>query len=437
MELHYFMLLLIIILLSGPLGCSKKASVSTSDTPSTIDTTGDIQPSNNYLWVHHKAVSGALRYTHKEVTSGTWPDQCKVDLDASSPADRDIMCITETSELDLMHVGMNLEYNVPAHIKCPYVFSMAPYFFQYEAPRNDGTATPPLEPANVEVIDDQLLGNWSATATYTDGTTPNPYFVAQSGQYNCGFDYRNRKPAGPNCCEGYYNLKTTTTTTDGTTITNARVDWAGLRGNCLAGPALSLNPRFDNGFPMPIAWRMSEQVDTMSNFKTSSDISFSPVDNFKIFQNKLTTLEDKKLNFGNFEIGSLFNQKLGTTRFLANYTKGSTPRPYQDLIDYYQFEHPPGYNFLENYMDPRYFTILCTNSTEEVSARIRVQIREWNTLPELTLATEPTADEDDISGNETDFPEFPNHDYYDWEDTSGLERWNQTPSTSGYPGAGL
>ena len=116
----------ILVLFSGLIACSKKASVSTSDFSSNENTTGDIQPSKSYLWLHHKAVSGALRYTHKTVTSGSWPDLCKVDLDATSAADRDIMCVTETSELDLMFLGMNLEYNVPAHVKCPYVMTMAP-----------------------------------------------------------------------------------------------------------------------------------------------------------------------------------------------------------------------------------------------------------------------------------------------------------------------
>jgi len=425
------------LVLSGVVSCGKKSSVGTSESSSFVDTTGNIQPSNNYLWVHHKAVSGALRYTHKTVTSGTWPDQCKVDLDATSAADRDIMCITETAELDLMHMGMTLEYNVPAHVKCPYVVTMAPYFFQYEAPRNDGTATPPIEPASVFVDDNQVTGVWSATATYDDNTTPNNYFVAGSGEYRCAFDYRADLPVGPNCCQGYYNLQTKTTTNDGVSYTNARVDWGGQRGNCLAGPALSLNQRADDGFPIPIIWRMSEQVKSLSLQSNSLDVSMSPLDNFKLLEDKLVMLEDSKLNFGSFEINSLLEQKRGTSRFLANYTNGTTPRPYQDLIDYYGFDYPPGYNFLTNYMDPRYFTMLCVDAAEEVSARIRVQIREWNTLAELTAATEPTSNEDDLSGNETDFPGFPKHDYYDWEDTEALIRWNGVTSTVGYPGPRL
>ena len=296
----------ILVLFSGLIACSKKASVSTSDFSSNENTTGDIQPSKSYLWLHHKAVSGALRYTHKTVTSGSWPDLCKVDLDATSAADRDIMCVTETSELDLMFLGMNLEYNVPAHVKCPYVMTMAPYFFRYEPPRDTGVATPPIEPANVVVVDNQVTGTWSATATYADGTTPNTYFTAGSGEYTCGFDYSKQKPAGPNCCEGYYNLQTNTTTTDGTTITNTRVDWNGLRGNCLSGPAMTLHPISVSGFPIPLIWRMKEQLETMSPLKIASDrttdkISLSPLDLFRKSEKSFILDEEEKLNFGNFE----------------------------------------------------------------------------------------------------------------------------------------
>lgn len=429
----------VLLVFSGLTACGKKSGVSTSDFSSNENTTGDIQPEKSYLWLHHKAVSGALRYTHKAVTSGTWPDLCKVDLDATSAADRDIMCLTESTELDLMYLGINLEYNVPPHVKCPYAITMAPYFFRYEPPRDTGTATPPIEPANVVVTDNQVTGTWSAAATYADGTTPNTYFSSGSGEYTCGFDYSKLKPAGPNCCEGYYNLQTRTTTSDGTTITNTRVDWGGLRANCLSGPALTLNPPDESGFPLPVIWRMKEQLDTMSSLQSpasrvSTDISLSPLDLFKTTNERLVIAEDSKINFGNLEIGSLIDQKLGTTRFLANYTTGTTPRPFADILDYYAFEAPPGYDRLTNYMDPRYFTILCMDTSKEITARIRLQVREWNTNAALKLATEPTvAQEDDEDGDETDFPTFPNHDYYDWEDTTGLIRWNFTSSTSGYP----
>lgn len=431
------------LLFSGFIACGKKSNVSTSDFSSNDNTVGDIQPEKSYLWFHHKAVSGALRYTHKTVTSGSWPDLCKVDLDATSPADRDIMCLTESTELDLMYLGINLEYNVPAHAKCPYAITMAPYFFRYEPPRNTGTATPPIEPANVVVTDNQVTGSWSAAATYADGSTANTYFTAGSGEYTCGFDYSKLKPPGPNCCQGYYNLKTVTTTADGTTINNTRVDWGGLRANCLAGPAMTLNPPGEDGFPLPSIWRMKEQLDTMNAnqspaSKIAAEVSLSPLHLFKTYEKRLTVADDSKINFGNLEVGSLIDQKLGTTRFLANYTTGTTPRPFADIIDYFAYDAPPGYDQITNYMDPRYFTLLCLDNAHEVTARIRLQIREWNTSAALKLAKEPTtAQEDDESGNETDFPTFPNHDFYDWEDTTGLIRWNFAASSSGYPARSL
>jgi len=469
-------LLLAILCLLNITSCGKKSASSGTDTASSTTSGGDVQPSSNYLWAHHKAVTGAVRYTHKAVTSGEWTDQCKVDLDATSASDRDIMCVTETAELDLMHLGINLEYNVPAHVKCPYLITMPPYFFRYEPPRDDGTATPPIEPAYVDVTVNNVAGTYSATGYYSNHTTVNPYFTSGSGEYTCGFDYSKNIPAGPKCCQGKYTLVTTTIDPDPSDADPSRTktkvvvstgDWGGLHGSCLAGPALQLNPLYEDGFPMAVIWRMTEQAESLSSKSLKEKTFFSPIDAIKNFGDHLASSNiqsinfpnvngklnsfnkaqmksiktrdnvDPKLNFGSFEVDSLLKQKLGTTRFLANYTKGTTPRPFQDIIDYYSVEYPPGYNFLTNYLDPRYFNILCADTAKEITARIRVVIREWNTAAALKLATEPTADEDDATGNETDFPQFPNHDYYDWEDTYGLRRWNGASSATGYPGTSL
>ncbi len=435
-------------LLFGLISCNRKNTIGSSDFPSDIggtNGTGNSPPPKNFLWLHHKSVTGAPRYTHKDVTTGTWPDLCQVDLDAVNPADRDIMCTTETTELDLMHLGMNLQYNVPAHTKCPYVLTMAPYFYQYESPRTDGTPTPPIEPAVVVITDDRVSppGNWSAQAFYANGTTPNNYFEANNGKIRCGFDYTAQTPAGPNCCEGDYNLTTILIEPDDgggskTTYLNSRASWGGKRGSCLAGPAMELHPLYESGFPAPIIWRMKEHVEIASPLIATSTNSISPLDLFGILTPNLTlaseTKSEVKPNFGNFEIASLLVKKLLSSRYLANYTQGATPRPYQDILDY---NFPPGNNFYTNYMDPRYFTVLCMDTAQEVSARIRLRIREWNTAEALIKATEPTGNEDDIAGNETDYPAFPNQDYLDWEDTSNLYRWNGSASVSGYPAQSL
>lgn len=421
--------------------CGKKTEVGSTDSGSNASKGGDVQPTNNYLWAHHKAVPGSLRFTHKAVTAGAWTNQCKVDLDATNPADRDIMCVTESSELDLMSLGINIQYNIPAHAKCAYVTTMAPFFFQYEPPRNDLTATTAhTEPAYVEVVDNQVVGTYSATGYYTFGTTnPSLYLISGKGAYHCAFDYSLSE--GPNCCEGSYTEKLTLTVPeiapDGSSISKTTVTlsdkvWGGDRGNCLAGPALKLNPpkNPNSKFPSLLITRMEDQIEDANTLNVKSPKNnnklVTPIELFAPSEFKMMAepaIPNGK-NFGEFNIGSLLDDGFATTRFAATYIPGTTPNAFSDVLNYFDVEYPTGYKWYANYADPRYFTIICTDKHFEVNARIRLSVREWNTYSALKNATEPTAGEDNESGNETDFPTFPKHDFYDWSDGSGwMDSW--------------
>ncbi len=420
---NYLNIFALVISLAINLGCSKKTDFNGSSSSSSDGSgAGDTQPAKNFLWVHHKSVSGALRYTHKTVTTGTWPDQCKVDLDSTNIADRDIMCITESTELDLIHQGLTLEYNVPAHEKCPYVTTMAPFFFRWEPPRDDSVH---LEPVYVFVDDDQQAGTYTAAAYYDlAGTIPNPNFSYKKGSYKCGFNYSDVN--GPNCCEGKYSEAVKTTSVDPssgtvtTTYTSSEMDWNGDRSSCLDGPALKLNPNLDgkSNWPTPIIWRMKEQVGGGTALMSKTSLA-SPIElfaQFKTFAEDTTPVEKK--NFGTFEIKSLLDQGYSTTRPLATYySNASIPKAFNDILDY-----SPNKDLYSLYGDPRYFSVLCTNYAFEVTARIRVAVREWNTYPALQAATEPTANEDDNNDLEPDWPPaypYPNGDFLDWEDSGG------------------
>ncbi|MEY4615661.1 MAG: hypothetical protein RJB66_621 [Pseudomonadota bacterium] len=424
-------------------GCSKK-TVDTFETGSTDVPVVDTPPANNYLWLHHKAETGALRFTHQ---SGDWSKQCKVDLDSTNPAERDISCVVESTELDLMHIGMNIEYNVPAHIKCPYAATMAPYFFQYEPPRNDSAdnpipAKPHIEPIYVEYNQDTDAGTTSVAGYYDSGKVKaNPYIEMIEGGYTCSYNYA---PYGPNCCEGEYTELAIVKSGGITTKTLSTKNWGGKHSNCLNGPAMSLNPLNAEGWPAVLVWRMKEQVG--SQFKNDNDNTFqSPLEILDGIKIKLADSTPTK-NFGSFDVPSLITKGLGTTRYLATYKNGAVPRAFSDILNYYDSAYPPGYLWRANYADPRYYTMLCADHAFEITARIKLQIREWNTYSELKTAvenlTEPSSSEDNKSGNETDFPSFPNHDFYDWEDTSGWSsifdgNGNVTSGTGQFPGAVL
>jgi hypothetical protein len=427
---NYQIYILFIVSCTFIFGCAKKNPEVTGSSNLSSNTDGDLQPTANFMWVHHKAAPGVLRYTHKAVSSGPWTEQCKVDLDAVNGADRDIVCIADSTELDLMHTGINLQYNIPVNAKCPYVLTMTPYFFRYEPARYDSDDSPVpefphLPPGYVEIVDDKVNGTYTVTAWYDSSKTKaNPYFQQIPGGYRCGFDYSYVE--GPNCCPGKYALKTTTITTEtpaGETE-NSEGDWGGSATNCLAGPALKLNQGTgSNSWPSPKIWSMNAQGATQLKPKVLDSFQ-SPL---TLIQ-KLDGLEfkvaeeapaDGKEVFGNIEITSLFDDLFIHTRYVANYFTGTTPKAFSDILDYFDPEMPPGYLWKARYADPRYYTFLCLDSGEEVTARIRVMVREWNSYDALKIATEPTAGEDNSYGTESDFPEFPIHDHYDWNDTDG------------------
>lgn len=432
--------------------CSKsQSSGDSNDAPSTTDNgTNDVPPDKSYLWLHHKGVHGALRITHKAVTSGSWPDQCKVDLDATNPADRDIKCITETAELDLMHVGMTLEFNVPEHVKCPYAITMSPYFMRFEPPHltspyiTDGSVAQSIPPRFVYQEINEIAGTYSVSGFYNDPSSVSPVantnIIVTSSDgangYRCKFDYTGIR-GGVNCCAGDYTLITKTTASDSTvTINRSSANWGGKPGACLSGPATTLQKvDIDTGFPAAYYWRKEEQGFTNLLLQKKS------------FQNPIELMSElgpfaetspADPAFGKFEMKGIL-EDFYSSRYLANYFK----------------TEPPAFNILTSsstllyggytggsesfgrvdlsFHDPRYFTVICADANREVYARIQLQIREWNTYANLEKKTEPVNDEDDESGSE-DFPgsgsdDYDKADFADWEDP--------LPEGRVYPGSAL
>lgn len=433
-------LLVLLVSLSLQTGCAKKTVDEDTGSSTTTNNPDDTPPPRGYLWVHHKGVKGALRYTHLE---GDWSNQCKVDLDAATG--KDIACLTESTELDLMHIGMELEYNVPAHPKCPYVATMTPYFFQFEPPRVDGTPSalnkPHIEPSSIEAELDLITGVYTVKSSkYADGTTDNPYYKRTIDGLTCSFDHRDI--GGPNCCEGNYVYTLTEKSAAGSTTTIDIKNWSGSHANCLNGPAMELNES-STGWPSMRYWRMAEQADTLSASAPVRTFE-SPKELLGRFHGMLSDVKTAATtNFGSLKIASLFDKKFVTTRYLATYQASTAAKGFTDILNYYDVEYPPGYRYLASYADPRYYTILCMDQAQEVTARIRLRVREWNTRSALAQAKEPTSGEDNESGSEGDIPEFPLHDRYDWEDADS-KLWmptyeatgvrSSTGTTNGYPG---
>jgi hypothetical protein len=408
--------------------CGKKAEKSTSNSSVVVDDDdgNGALPPENYFYVHHKAEQGILRYTHKDVAAGAWSDKCQIDLDSEDPAARDITCKTESTELDLMHAGLTLKYNVPDHPNCPYLMVMTPFYFRHQPPTSVASEQPP---SLVTVTTDQGAG--TVTVTSDNGNV----IDYGGGAYGCRYDYSKVYEGGPDCCFGKYAEVAVTIPADPaneTTTTTTAKEWSGRVSSCLSGVGMEKQELTDDGWPMMTIYRLIEQSslldfkisgmgkEVMSPIKVERKPTVRPL--FSLASSSaLKNFADETtpggLLYGEISMEGIFKKKYGSTRYLSNYiadtSVASLPRAFSDIVNYFN----PG-NYYSRDGEPYYYTFICLDQGKEVYSRIRLMVREWNTYSALKAAQEPTSGEDDTSGNE-DFPNtppFPKADYTDWKD---------------------
>lgn len=192
-----------------------------------------------------------------------------------------------------------------------------------------------------------------------------PGYFNADGTAICNYDYTPTQ--GPDCCIGSYTLTKTTPTA--TTIESK--EWTGKPGNCAVTPAEEVKRDDLDNFPIPIYY-------------------FS-LDGF----NK--EFATKKRSFIDYDDSSLY---------YANYYTGTAPAAFKLTTS--PVNEPTGHP---------YYQWLCLDDAEEIIARIRVQIREWNDIDEFLLEG---AGNPDTTGTETDWGTNIN-DFKDWLDifTSG------------------
>jgi hypothetical protein len=230
---------------------------------------------------------------------------------------------------------------------------------------------------------------------YVAGPSPSPIahthanavsWIDSAKNPQCAFDYSTLE--GPNCCTGKYTLTITSIDASGVPSTDiSTAEWGGTPSECLDGPATTIDPKDGNGFPVYL-YRFVEGIGTNNVFEVP-----------KMLDNELTD-----------------PRKVGWNISAANYFTGPTPSP---------FLYPPhvfsaeGKAKLPSARRPaRYYEVQCLDRAEEMRARIRVQLREWN---DYTALQNRTAPGEDASGNENYYYEqyqtnYPYNDYWDWAD---------------------
>lgn len=313
-----------------------------------------------------------IKYWEHKIAS--FDEKCQV-KDLSDPSLVDITCVIDVPELDLFHQGVSFQYNVPSSM-CSYL-ELVPYIYiNYPV----GAA-----PTEIEYYKDKdgkigMDNNADGVIKAADGDTAASY-VSAAGTPVCPYDHTASD--GPNCCEGKYTMTSYTwNATLATPAYDAAVttegDWGGAIENCKNSPAFEMPSVFeltDDGLPA----NMYFDVDGVG---------------------KNGTLEPAR---------SPIKAKQGTY-FMANYfntlpndpvrTSTNVPVALRSASSRYDAQHDA-------------WQFICLDRGEEVKARIRLYVREWNMVSEFLkkadgdpdlIADEPSPGMGDVD------------DYADWDD---------------------
>ncbi len=443
-------------------GCSGDSGAGDIPVSTGTASTGGVTPpaaaiSNDYFYVNQKVVQGALRHIHK---STDWNTACFVDLNDTVAANRDISCIFDSTELDLMHLGVELEYNVPPFENCSYLTQDASYFFKFPAIESDGTS---LIPTTLEYVVNSTTGAINQDATYKATVNGILYTSAAAlakvpiinGTPTCLYNYTVTQDdaAAPNCCEGKYALNVGSSDGTSTTYTASTGNWAGKTSSCLTGPAF-VTQDIKDGWPQRTIYRLASQKNNfVAHSKNAKNSNFQSKPKYvRMTEPELKKLlQEKKFrnsalgrsvnivdanaieplsafgvkataatttNFGSWKTGDKLYSLYGSSMWIANWLDSATSsvRAFTDLTNYYGTR------------DTRPNVWTCYDDAYEHYASISVYIREWNLYSNLLTAytnkavqatAEPAAGlagADDTVGNETDHPSEKNNDWLDWED---------------------
>lgn len=279
-----------------------------------------------------------------DVSTGGFSSRCGIPSGASGRA-ADFFCLLEIEELDLYFNDLDLKVHVPSNM-CSYLKESYYSFYARE---------PGIGPMRVE------------HKVLADGRIEDVLHTRE-GVPQCRYDYSEE--GGPNCCTGSYVHTVRTQNEDGS-FTSSEVEkiWDGSAAQCLSGPAMALATRDGQGFPMPLI-----------TYVEGTGIAKS----IKIPSAK----------------GSFFGSSpLRSNLFAANFYNPGDHKGGKPL----SLRKP------ENGVAPRdTYTWECLNRNEDVIARIRLMIREWNS---------PIEENGDPDATGTD-PVFEDeiNDRWDWLD---------------------
>ncbi len=438
-------------------GTSTGSNNSSSTGGGTDDSTPvDPEPTNSSLfYVHGIPETGVTGYTH--VKDQSWDTKCTVDLDAPLAADRSKTCIVEMQEYDTYMTKLTLKYNVPSHPKCRYIWRR-PYYFALREPGVGPTAISYFE---------NSAGEIQPTVTYSGGSSGSSVYLSK-GQIYCKYDY-SINPDGSNCCKGEYTASISKPDgMGGFTVSTELRDWGGRPTACFSGPAMDTQEVDRDGFPRPIAERLFIDTGASNKLHLGGDLasivdfdfgeafagSAKIIDHPQLYGRELTRSRADWLPAKNepsylkaFPALAKLLAPTATVKKSADEEDTGQEQDADPFTGLYEINSPVAKlaysniyvaNFYEDentlptpVLNPNgfttnaYYDYWCTDEAFEVYAKIKIMVREWNTVSQFQLNSN-TADAN-VSGNETDFPEENFQDRRDWKDF--------TDDTTNFPGA--
>lgn len=295
---------------------------------------------------------GANYYIHRD---NDFTKGCVVEPSTTAVVDKDIFCTVEIEELEGMFHGVEMVLNTPPNM-CAYVRYYPYFFFGKEYGFGPPTGSLPL------LAD----GSYAGGGTFSNG---NAYFDPD-GNPVCRFDYSTS--GGPNCCLGSVNV----TVTQGADPPYSVVrEWGGKPGDCVAGVGADSSAKDEiTNMPLAVIYNVVEGLS--ETFSTG---------------------------------GSSLLKGIGSLHY-SNYY----PRPLPATDDGNLASHPAAFMLTSAYRGSPYYDWQCLDEANELRARIRVRIREWNEVSQFLIAA--SGGDPDTTGVEADFGLFDINDYTDWED---------------------
>lgn len=285
---------------------------------------------------------------------GDFDKKCVVTSATAAFADRNIECVVEAEELEAAFYGIDMVLNVPASM-CKFATFHTSYYYGMRGG---------FGPTQVTINLDSDGNFVSGSATISPADSGDISF--NEGQPVCEFNYSSIK--GPNCCEGTY-VKRVIQAGVATPVVSTE-DWGGKVASCLQGSGLDLVPR-----------------QTVSQWPMG--LIYNAVDG----QSK------------SFKVGEKTVELTRDSFWFANYYTSTVPMPFTTPA------FPASVN-ASDYAPRPYFEWNCLDDADEVIARIKVQIREWNTTTEFDLGSTGNPD---FTGTEPNWGTTYN-DFFDWDD---------------------